>query len=538
MFDANEELLHSKRIQSRERLPPLTTKQQSTRNRTHTETQNSLTSTVSETYLTSKQEYKGPRSPSNLSIHFNFDDLPDLKAIEAPYKEVEATDTSASIIKTRSHNSSTPKTNRRLNNVRLKKDAYHVLNYINPTPRMAVQNPSIRRGGKNAGRNEPLKEVQLVSNVKNTVSERNNRAEKKETSSSTLAFQQDSKNVRKMSTYNLHEFLSLPDDTELQPKEIAVSKASRTKTTSRNRLDKSKQLKDSTHNVFKFGAMSADMPKSFWPRYQRLQDTRPQMIDYESLKSKKLEKSKIPSVIIADLNSKNDSPREKQSTKKSPILKKKEYPKDMLSSLSDRQIMLEPPKKDLREQRNSVYNFREFLMLSDTGHHTSINKSSSLINQGFNSNVQSNAHERSELFPSLDLGNNTVEVNTPEERKRNLSVYDVYEFIKATSATELSACCASPKSQDKPSIIEVASLSAKPWSRDDTKGRENKKSYYDLREFLMSSMGGQENTPSSLQNRKNYAEQTRTVKTYHTSNSQFEESPYVHRKEILKQSID
>ena len=501
--------LYSKRSRGKVRLPPLSTKQltgympqqeprmQSTceRKASYSSSSNLSSPFTTENLITPTGDYKCPRSPSNLSLEFNFEEpryaetaVPFEKKIEQvrPIKGKHGEIPVKSAILNRQHARSKSRT---LNNEK---------------STTLAKKPSTGRKRQSNTITETTTVVPQANSLDDTEASARNRGTKSSTGTG-LRVQTTNNKERKRSTYDLREFLSLPSGTEQKPNSMSIDP--RNIATDAKPLQhsekkpvklapKHKSSNDSTYDVFEFLAWSAESSRHLTSaRKNRVKETLPQnMTKVKDIKSTK--KPEIPSVIVADWSLSDDSPRTKQSIRHSRKLPKANFPSDDFPKKNEQRPNLATPKKC--SQRNSVYDLKEFLLLPDATRRQSITKVSPQDIKPRSNSLEAEStrepdvkYDLGEFLNFLESGRSSLQVNaTGRERSvgelqnRSLSVYNIYEFLKTSNPKELTADVeAASKSQSERSVIDVTSLVAKS-SPKMNEENATQASCYNLREFL------------------------------------------------------
>ena len=530
--DNSKESLYPKTSRGKVRLPPLPTRQltrytpqQDTTILTGHERKplfscspNLSSPFITENLLTPTGDYKCPRSPSNLSLQFNFEEPRHAKA-DGPFEEktdrVKVVSKSGQKIVKRSM----PKTSRNRRSINMKPKGYNILNNEES---MALEKP-IESKEK---RSSTIGETSAAGHEAQTNS-RNGKMPKsrglgaKPSAERSLRVETTKNKERKGSTYDLREFLSLATDTQHR-----INSSSRSKTNIVRHEKKPVKLSpkpkssdDCTYDLFEFLALSAESSRHLTRSGQKnKKETQPQ----KSAKGKLTKSTKnldIPSVIVADWSLNEDTPRT-ELLRQSRELPKANFPSDDFPRRNERHPTLDTSKKS--GQRNSVYDLKEFLMLPDAVRRRSIKKVSP---QPQDTKLRSNSleadtnreldvkYDLGEFLNFLEAGGGGLQVNTTglersvgELRSRSLSVYDIYEFLKTSNTKDLSTGveCAGIN-QSKPSVIDVTSLVAKS-SLNTKEENTSHASSYNLREFLTLPVTVESNG-NELQNSKSKTEQ-------------------------------
>ena len=508
--------LYSKRSRGKVRLPPLSTKRltgympqqdlimQSRRERkaSYSSSSNLSSPFITENLLTPTGEYKCPRSPSNLSLQFSFEEprqaetavlfekkMGQVRPITSKHGQNPAV--KSPVLKTQRYGKHT------------KPKGYHVLN--NEESITLAKKPTIgRKRQTNAITGATTVAPQADSPKGNDKKAGRQSSGTNSCTETGLRVETTKNKERKRSTYDLREFLSLPPGTEQKINSMPMS---RNITTNPKPLQYSekKPVKlapkhtsstDSTYDVFEFLAWSAESSRHLTSAKQnRLKGTQLQN-PKKGKDTKSTKKPEIPSVIVADWSLNDDSPRTKQSIRQSRKLPKANFPSNDFPKKTERQPTLEISKKC--GQRNSVYNLKEFLLLPDAARRHSITKVSPQDAKPRSNSLEADStrepdvkYDLGEFLNFLESGGSGLQVNKTsrerpvgELRNRSLSVYNIYEFLKTSNPKELSAGVeGATKSQSERSVIDVTSLVAKS-SLKANEEDASKASCYNLREFL------------------------------------------------------
>lgn len=503
----SKESVYSKRSRGNVRLPPLSTGQltryipqqeaimQIGRERDPSYSSNLPSPFITEKLLTPTGDYKCPRSPSNLSLQFNFEE-PRHAETAGPFEEKMDRVKAVSKNGQKRVKSSLSKTPRNGKNIKMRPKGYHVLN--NEESIALVEKPT-------ASRERQSSTIIGTSTVRPQANSREDKAAKPSVGTGLRVERANSDKERKRSTYDLREFLSLPSKAERKINSMSPclnSKANLTQHDEKKPVKlspKSKSSDDCTYDVFEFLSLSAESSRHLTGVGQnKLKEMRPQKAAKGKGAAKSTKKREIPSVIVADWNLNDDSPKTKQLIRHSRELPKANFPSYDFPRKSERHSTLETPKTS--GQRNSVYNINEFLMLPDVARRHSIKKVNPQLQDAKprSNSLETDSirepdvkYDLGEFLNFLESGSGGLQVNTAsrersvgELQNRSLSVYDVYEFLKASNVKELSAGVeGANESQSKPSIIDVTTLVAKT---SPSKNEENSSqaSCYNLREFL------------------------------------------------------
>lgn len=530
--------LPSKQYRGKVRLPPISTRQltrhipqqkpkMQTRREGSAHGSRSSSSTFSSSFntenlLTPTVDYKCPRSPSNLSLQFNFEEHPDTGSSKGNENRVKSGRNPDKKIP--------PKTPRSGKSVKAKLKGYHVLNTEEPAT--SVENVSITT------RERRISTISGTSTVTKAASSRNNwtkpRGSSTKPSTETgLRVGRASGKERKGSTYDLREFLSLPTN-----KEHKMNAMSSVKSRDPNgnaklaQYGKKKPVKiplkptlsdESRYDVFEFLALSAESSKRLTDAEQNKLTARQQK--GAKVSGAKLTKSEIPSVFVADWSLTDETPSTKQVVRPSRELPKANFPREDFPKDSKRHATVEPPKK--ARERNSIYNLKEFLTLPDVARLRSIQKVSP---QSHETKPQSNSletdsarepdvkYDLDEFLNFLESGGDSLQVIAPGREQatgtlgnRSLSVYNIYEFLKATHPKELSASVEGTNEATSSPFMDVTKLVAKSSPSSQVKymlpiaSEENaaQASCYDLREFLT--------LPVTMESKQNESKTNRTA---------------------------
>lgn len=524
--------LYSKRSRGKVRLPPLSTKQltgympqpdlimQSRRERKASCSSSSNLSSpfITENLLTPAGDYKCPRSPSNLSLQFNFEE-PRHAETAVPFEKKMGQVRPITSKHGQNPAVKSPVLKTQRNGKHTKTKGYHVLN--NEESITLAKKPTTGR----------KRQTNTITGTTTVVPQADSPNDKKAVMRSTgikscaagtgLRVETAKNKERKRSTYDLREFLSLPPGTEQKINSIPMSRNISTNPKPLQYSEKKpvklapkhKSANDSTYDVFEFLAWSAESSRHLTSAKQnRLKETQTQNATKEKdIKSTK--KPEIPSVIVADWSLNDDSPRTKQSIRQSRKLPKANFPSSDFPKKTERQPTLEISKKC--GQRDSVYNLKEFLLLPDAARHHSITKVSPQDTKPRSNSLEADStrepdvkYDLGEFLNFLESGGSGLQVNTTsrerpvgELRNRSLSVYNIYEFLKTSNPKELSAGVeGATKSQSERSIIDVTSLVAKSSPKANEKDA-SQASCYNLREFLTLPQKIEGNQNESVTNR-------------------------------------
>ena len=516
--------LYTKRTGGKVRLPPLSTRQirrynqqqepvmQTGRERkpSWSYSPNISSPFISENLLTSTSDYKCPRSPSNLSLQFNFE--------QSGYPETaEPFEVKIDQVKVVAKNNekqlkgSKLKTVRNAKNIKMRSKGYNILNNEQSITLVEKQ-----RSGTNA-RTTATRQPACSHNDTNTgattarqpVYSRNDKVVPlspgvKVSARTSLRTETHNPKERKKSTYDLREFLSLPPDNKINSVSTSPSINSKTLISQRGGTTPVKLSSDDrTYNVFEFLSLpvesSSDLASNEQIKSHNVKEMRSQRTEKaKSIKS--IKKPEIPSVIVADWSLSDDSPRTtKKSTRKIRKLPKTNFPSENFPTKLECHKTLATP--TITAQRDSVYNLKEFLMLPEVSRPHSIKKvnpQSEEIKPRSNSLEADTPrdpdvkYDLNEFRNFLESNGGDLQVNRAasrersmgELRNRSLSVYDVYEFLKVTTAKELSPGIEfASTNSSKPSIVDVTSLVAKS-SSSAIEENGSQASRYNLREFL------------------------------------------------------
>ena len=511
--DNSKESLYSKRSRGKVRLPPLPTRQltrctpqQETTILTGNERKplfsyspNLSSPFITENLLTPTGDYKCPRSPSNLSLQFNFEETRHAEA-NGPFKEkpdrVKVISKSGQKIVKRSM-SKTPR-NRKFINIKPK--GYNVLN--NEESR-ALEEKAMESKKK---RSSAIGETSAAGRGVETDS-RNDKMPKsrglgaKQSAESSLRVETTKNKERKRSTYDLREFLSLATDTQHRINPSSHSKTNLGHEKKPVKLSpQPKSSDDCTYDLFEFLALSAESSRHLTRSRQKKQKETQTQKSAKGKLTKSTKNADIPSVIVADWSLNDDTPKTEQLIRQSRELPKANFPRDDFPRRNECHPTLDTSEKS--GQRNSVYDLKEFLMLPDVVTRHSIKKVSP---HPQDTKLRSNCLEADtsrELDVKYDLGEflnfleagggrHGLQVSTTglersngELRNRSLSVYDIYEFLKTSNAKDLSTGVeGAGVNQSKQSVIDVTSLVAKS-SLNTKEENTSHASSYNLREFL------------------------------------------------------
>ncbi len=512
--EGSKESLYSKRSRGKVRLPPLSTRQLTRyipqqdptvetgreRKPLFSRSPNLPSSFITENLLTPANEYKCPRSPSNLSLRFNFEEPQHVETVRPLEEKMDR-------VKTVSKNgqkqvkSSMSKTPRNRKSNKMKPKGYHILN--NEEPIALVEKPTESRERRSSTITGTSAAVRPQDNFRNDKASKPRCPGTKPSARTCLRAETSKNKERKRSTYDLHEFLSLPTDTQHRINSVSPSFNSNASLVEHEKKSvklspKPKFSDDNTYDVFEFLSLSTESSRHLkYGGPKKLKEMLPQK-SAKGKGTKSTKKPEIPSVIVADWSLNNDSPGTKQLIRQSRELPKANFPSDDFPIRSERHLTLETPRKP--GQRGSIYNLKEFLMLPDVARRHSIKK----VNpQPQETKPRSNSLEAStsrepdvkydlgEFLNFLESGGGGLQVNAAsrersvgELRNRSLSVYDIYEFLNASNNKELSTGVeGANENQSKPSVIDVTSLVAKS-SLSTKEEKTSQGSCYDLREFL------------------------------------------------------
>jgi hypothetical protein len=264
---------------------------------------------------------------------------------------------------------------------------------------------------------------------------------------------------------------------------------------------KPKSSDDCTYNLFEFLTLPTESSRNTTSgRQKNLKEMQPQKSAKGKCTGKTTKNQDIPSVIVADWSLNEDCARTKQVIRQSRKLPKANFPSDDFpAKKSERHATLDTPKRS--GQRNSVYDLKEFLTLPEAVRRRhSIKRVSP---QPQDTKPRSNSleaetnrevdvkYDLGEFLNFLEAGGGGLQVNTAglersrgELRNRSLSVYDIYEFLKTSTAKDLSIGAeGADVNQGKPSIVDVTSLVAKSTLSANEDNTAHGSSY-NLREFL------------------------------------------------------
>lgn len=527
--EKSKQSLLSKRTRGKVRLPPLSRRQltrhipqpeqimpsEYKRNASLPFSPNLTSPHITESLLTSA-DHKCPRSPSNLSLQFNFEEP---AAVNGQF--VQSTDRLKAVNKNgqkrvTSSMSKTPRVNK------TKPKGYHVLN--NEEPITVVEKQTEYRKNRS-------NKITGTSNVKQKSKSHHDRtgttvhpqsAGEKPFSETKLRLQTMDNRERKRSTYDLREFLLLPADNKQKinsmsgphnkPKRLQHGEKNPVKLSPNCPKPKSSDTR--TYDVFEFLQLSAESSRQLIGAGQKkLKRIRPQIASKgKSIESTK--KPEIPSVIVADWSLNSDFPKTKKVIRPTSELPKANFPSEDFPKTPEHT----PETEKTHRQRCSVYDLKEFLTLPDVAGLHSVRKIKKQDTKPRSSSLEEDStretdvkYDLAEFLNYLESGGSGSQSNSTNRertigdltdlglRNRSLSVYDVYEFLKVTSAKDLSgedSTDNASQGQGKPSIIDVTKLVAN--SSNANKGRplqevlspvsNNEKasrgSCYDLREFL------------------------------------------------------
>ena len=482
--------------------------------------QNLSSPLLGENLISPSRDYKCPRSPSNLSLQFNFE--------ETRYSETAGNgpfDEKLGKVKAGGKNgqkrvkNSTLKTPRTGRNLKTK--SYHVLNNEEPTELLEKQT------AYGSTLNKSSRGVSTTAKIKPKLSPLT------ETTPSTDAYTSTGTGVRlatantererKRSTYDLREFLSLPPHKANsisaasvmdKPKQRGEKEPVRISLHSTN----SKLSDDPTYDVFEFLALTAESSRpSTGVAPKKLKQLRPQKA-LKGKSTKSMKKLEIPSVIVADWSLKDESTRTKRLIRPSRELPKANFPTSDFPKATSNDLALETPRKS--GQRKSVYDLKEFLTLPDVERLQKMKpkniKPQSNSLESDSTREPDVKYDLAEFLNFLESGGGGSQGNATSREQahssrlgeltdlglenRSVSVYDIYEFLKASNHKEL------PSGVDIRTGHAPSPQDARPLNVPITnEEKETRESCYDLREFLR--------LPAKIESNNSESEQTNRTNT-------------------------
>lgn len=517
-----KEILSSRRATGKVRLPPISKEQRTRYIAIHEpimqsgpERKPSLAQSlqIPPSFMTDhahsgKGDHRSPRSPSNLSLQFSFDE-PGQAETAGHLDETMDRDKDASKSVQKRAKGCANKKSRVRKNTALRPKGYGILkNYEDATSATRERRTSTFRESSSIpghvnGRIGKITTPRIEQPPKNDLSV--NVSNAKAPPAASLCVEASNDTARKSSTYDLREFLSLSLDTEQKVKSTKPSRYRRaTPVQSPVKLSpKTKSSADSTYDVFKCSRLPADWSDRHKTaaRKNKLKEKRSQKV--ASGNDVAASQSKIPSVIVADWSLNNDCPGDKkQSMQKTCELPKANFPSEDFPPRSEQHAKLEARRNS--SQRGSVYNLREFLLLPEIARRHSIKRVSpqpkDRRRRSHSFEAQSDEaldvkYDLGEFLTFLESGNSGAQVNAGRRRSsasevenRSLSVYNIFEFLKLSSPKELSTSVEGSSENSriqsgKRPHIDVTSLVAKS-SASKNEDSVSQGSCYNLLEFL------------------------------------------------------
>lgn len=570
--DDSEGLLLSKRVRGRVRLPPLP--------RTIITGDSGFTESkrrgydemeangifIGNTYphgtekLHIPKVYKHPTSPSNLSIQFNFDEEGTMSEVGKPKQLVSVT---TQLAKSRRNSNNGHK---RLQNAKARTKENELSN-----AKVNKGNSKKQNDEKKSRHAEAVKTVEVgryqalsgTSTVKATCAPRERKTKVKTVKTTTVPNGQlksgaqldvNNNEQRNNSIYDLREFLSLPPDinhgtispvvNKNESHKTLVVKGKQTAKLSKSASNASycglnrKQSGEYRYDIFEFLALPEPELSSGGKTKQKLRRLKKENkaeVKCTTVSGKK----EIPTVVVADWSLKNDSPVIKRAPRKNCIFPKANNSGNNFLERAD--VLIAPSGAN---HRKSLYDLKEFLNLPELSSKSMTKvttKDLELLSREYKQEIRRESEVQYDLREFLtflecrtrnDCGGSGsgASVERPQTsplrdsetyRSRELSVYDIYEFLKVTNTTnsrddELKSCVCTDdltssdsrqgnEGKGKPSIIDLTKFFAKSSSKSSrslevmhkttdeasTAQGFHSESRYDLREFLRLSVAAE-----------------------------------------------